>query len=148
MVQFLLNFETIQTPVTLNQLNFLQSLYEQALEDVGSYSGSPPTCRYPRGTSRKSKTGPLLTRSSSGSIGSGEPLRTASFIPLEVCSVDRQVGQHASTKHSRSIQTFHTCAEASPAERVALHDWDANWVRIPLGTSNGKLRLRRQNGNR
>ena len=36
-------------------------------------------------------------------------------------------------KHSWSIQTFHTCAEASPAEKVPLHDWDVNWFRIPLG---------------
>ena len=26
-----------------------------------------------------------------------------------------------------------TCAEASPAERVRLQDWDVNWSRIPLG---------------
>ena len=36
-------------------------------------------------------------------------------------------------KPNQSIKTFHTCAEASPAERVPLHDWDVNWFRIPLG---------------
>ena len=55
-----------------------------------------------------------------------------SSIPVEVCSPDKQVGKHTNTKHRRSIQTFHMCAEASPAEKVPLHDWDVNWFRIPL----------------
>ena len=45
----------------------------------------------------KSRTGPLLTKSSSGSIGIGELLRTASSIPPKVCSPDKQVGKHTNT---------------------------------------------------
>ena len=56
-----------------------------------------------------------------------------SYIPLEVCSPHKQVGKHASKQHSRSIQTFHTCAEASPADKVPLHDGDVNWIRTSLG---------------
>ena len=97
-----------------------------------SNNGSPLTCRDQRQTSRKSKTGPLLTRSSSGSIGIGEPPWTASSIPPEVCSPKKQLGKHANTKPSRSIQTFHTCAETSPAEKVPLHEGDVNWFQISL----------------
>ena len=80
-------------------------------------------------------TGPLLTTCSSGSTGIGEPLQTASCMPLKVCSPDRQVGKHANMQHNQSIKAFHTCEEASPAERVPLHDWDVNWFTIPFGDS-------------
>ena len=54
-------------------------------------------------------------------------------MPLEVCSPDRQAGKHANTKHNLSIKSFQSCAEASPAERLPMHDWDVNWFSIPLG---------------
>ena len=87
----------------------------------------------PKVTSRISRTGPLLTRSSSGSTGIQEPLRTASSIRPEVCSLKRQIGKHANTTKKSATNYFLTCAEASPAERVPLHDWDVHSFRILLG---------------
>ena len=94
-----------------------------------SYNGSPPTCRDEKRTSSKSRTGPLPTRSSSGSIGIGEPRGTALSIQPEVCSPHKQVGKHANKVNA----TFHVFTKARPAEKVPLHDWDVLWFRIPLG---------------
>ena len=129
-------FEKMDTPVTMNQLKFLHTLYQPShLQQVTADMS----------TSTKSKTGPLLTSVSSASIGIGEPLRTASLIPLEVCSPDKQLGKQANTKHSQSIQTSHTYAEASPPGEVPLHDWDVNWFRISFRAWRGK---REQSGKR
>ena len=80
----------------------------------------------------------MLTRSSNGSIGIGEPRQTASSIRPEVCSPDKQVGKHANKVNA----TFHTSTEASPAEKVPLHDWDVLWFRILLGAWQGKAEAR------
>ena len=91
------NFEKMDTPVTS----------EAAEVFAGSVRAISPTTGRCRHVETKDEhqgnpgLGPLLTRSSSGSIGIGEPLRTASSIPLEVCFPDKQVGKHANTKHSR-----------------------------------------------
>ena len=47
----------------------------------------------------------------------------------EVCSPDKQVG----TNPNKVNATFHTFTQASPAEKVPLHDWDVLWFPIPLG---------------
>ena len=122
-VRSVLHFENMDTPVTMNQLRFLQSRYERALLQQVAADMSRP------------KTNIKETEDQASTYQKQQWInwRTASFISLEVCSPDRQVGKHANTKHNRSIQTFHTCAEASPAERVPLHDWDVNWFSNPLG---------------
>ena len=56
MVQSLLRFETMDTPVTPAEISL------EFVQASASYNGSPPTCGDQRRTSRKSKTGPLLTR--------------------------------------------------------------------------------------
>ena len=93
-----------------------------------SYNGSPPTCRDLKRTSSKSRTGPLPTRSSSGSTGIVEPRRTALSIRPAVCSPHKQVGKHANKVNA----TFPMFPEASPAEKVPLHDWNVLWFRIPF----------------
>ena len=123
------NFEYNDMPVTMNQLKFLQGLYEPSLLQrvAADMSGL-------NRTSRKSRTGPLPTRSSSGSISIGKPRRTAFSIRPAVYSPHKQVGKHANKVNA----TFHMFTEASPAEKEPLHDRDVLWFRIPFGARQWK----------
>ena len=90
------NFQKMDTPVRMNRLKFLQGLYEPSLlQRVAADMSRPKT------NIKEIEEPASNTRSSIGSIGIGEPLRTAPSIPSEVCFPDKQVGKHANTKHSR-----------------------------------------------
>ena len=73
----------------------------------------------------------LALRSHSGQRQSVRP---------EVSSPERQVGKDADTRKNRATNSFTTCAQASPAERVPLQDWDINWFGIPFGAWQWKQR--------
>ena len=70
-----------------------------------------------------------LTVTSNRECARAAKLRAKIDMRPEVCSRDKQVGKHANTVNA----TLHTFTEASPAEKVPLHDWDVLWFRIPLG---------------
>ena len=123
-VTLLDNFEKMDTPVTMNQLKFLQGMYQPLLLQRVAADMSRPKTNIKEIQDRAS-----AYRSSSGSIGIGEPRREALSIRPEVCSPHKQVGKHA----NKVSATFHMFREASPAEKVPLQDWDVLWFRIPLG---------------
>ena len=115
------NFEKMDIPVTMNQLKFLQSLYEPSLlQRVAADMSRPKTnikeIQDRASTYRKQQWINWHWGAAPDSVI--HPSRSM------LCSPDQQVGKHANRKHGRSIQTFHTCAESSPAEKVPLHDWD------------------------
>ena len=113
-------FEKMDTPVTMNQLKFLQGMYEPSLLQQVAADMSGPKTNIKEIQDRAS-----AYRSSSGSIGIREPRREALSIRPEVCSPHKQVGKHA----NKVSATFRMFREASPAEKVPLQDWDAPSIR-------------------
>ena len=110
--------------VTMNQLKFLQGLSKPSLlQSVAANMSRPKT------NIKEIQDRPLPTKSSSGSIGIGEPRQTALSIRPAVCSPHKLVGKHANKVNA----IFPMFPEASPAEKVPLHDWDVLWFRIPFG---------------
>ena len=98
------------------------------LRQLRTKSIAPTTGRRPHVETKKEHQG------NPGSIGIGKPRGTALSIRLEVCSPHKQAGKHANKVNA----TFHMFTEASPAEKVPLHDWDVLWFRIPLGAREWK----------
>ena len=81
------NFEKMDTPVTMNQLKFLQGLYEPSLLQWVAADMSRP----------RTNIKEIQDRASAYQKQQwfNWPLRTVSSIPSEVCVPDEQVGKYA-----------------------------------------------------
>ena len=105
------NFGKMDTPVTMNQLKFLQGLYEPSLLQRVVADMSRPKTNIKEIQDRAS-----AYQKQQWINWHREPRRTASSIRPEVCSPHKQVGKHANKVNA----TFHTFTEASPAEKVPV----------------------------